>query len=208
MSHARPWRTLGAEEVRLMNLMRLLAISLGAALAIVVGGLGAAGAPAAMHVKVMGKDYASQLSRKSKPMPEGQSLVRLDHEVWGGKQEASDARVSGRYRTALDVWEYRDERSHFADMSMSLSNAKGSWRGDSIGVNTRDGSHFIRAIAYGRGAYRGLRYVAIVHDKASGAAAAHLFDVDGWIERGAAPSRQPGRDRRPARQGHRFECAS
>lgn len=181
-----------------MHLSRTLA--LGFAVGFAIGAQGASARPGgAMHVKVTGKDYASQLSMRSKPMPEGQSLVRLDHEVWGEKQEASDARVSGRYGTAFDVWEYRDERSHFADMSMSLSDAKGSWTGSSIGVNTRDGSHFIRAIAYGQAAYRGLRYVAIVHDKASGAAAAHLFDIDGWIERGTAPT---GRNRRRACQGH------
>lgn len=172
-----------------MNLVRLLAFSLGAALAIVVGVQGAAGAPAAMHVKVTGKDYASQLSVKSMPAPKG--VVRLDREVWGGRQEASDPRVAGQYRSTFDTWEYVDGRAHFADMSFSLKNAKGSWAGASMGARSTDGSHFIRAIAYGQGMYRGLRYVAIFHDKASGTAGTHLLDIDGWIERGAAPSKQP-----------------
>lgn len=172
-----------------MNLVRLLALSLGAAVVIAVGVQRAAGAPAAMHVKVTGKDSASQSSVK--PLPEVTGVLDRRHEVWGGRQDSSDARVSGRYRVAFDVWEYPDERVHFADMSMTLSGAKDSWRADSFGVNTRDGSHYIRALAYGQGAYRGLRYVAIVHDKASGSAGTHLFDVDGWIERGKAPAKQP-----------------
>jgi hypothetical protein len=172
-----------------MKLMRLLALSLAAAVVIAVGVQGAVGAPEAMHVKVTGKDSASQSSVK--PLPEVTGVLDRRHEVWAGRQDSSDARVSGRYRVAFDVWEYRDESSHFADMSMTLSNAKGSWRADSFGVNTRDGSHLIRALAYGQGAYRGLRYVAIVHDKASGSAGTHLFDVDGWIERGTAPAKQP-----------------
>jgi hypothetical protein len=46
------WRTLPAEEVMVMSLTRLLTLGFGAALSIVVGAQGAAGAPAAMHVGV------------------------------------------------------------------------------------------------------------------------------------------------------------
>jgi hypothetical protein len=172
-----------------MNLARMLAFA--GAIAVIVGVHGAAAAPAAMHVKVTGKDFAAQLKSTPKTLPQGQGLVRLDREVWGGRQEASDPRASGRYRAAFDTWEYADGRAHFTDMSMSLTNAKGSWRGNSIGARTRDGSHFIRAVAYGQGAYRGLRYVAIFHDKASGTAGTHLLEVDGWIERGTAQAKQP-----------------
>lgn len=172
-----------------MNLTRVFVVAFGAALVATAGLQGAAGATGAMHVKVTGKDYAGQLSAKSMPAPQG--VVRLDHQVWGGRQEASDQRAAGRYRSTFDTWEYRDGRVHFADMTFSLKNAKGSWAGASIGARSTDGSHFIRAVAYGRGAYRGLRYVAIFHDKASGTAGTHLLDIDGWIDRGTAPARRP-----------------
>ena len=169
-----------------MRLMRkrsvlLVALSLGSTVAIVIGVQGAAGAPAAMHVKVTGRDYASQLSVK--PLPDVPGVLDRRREVWGGRDEMSDPRVTGRYRSAFNTWEYSDGRAHFADMTFSLTNAKGAWKGSSIGVRGTDGSHFIRGVSYGAGHYQGLRYVVILYDKASGTAGTHLLDVDGWIER-------------------------
>jgi hypothetical protein len=179
---------LGAEEVTSMNLTRMLAVSLGA-VAAAIGVQGAAGAPVAMHVKVTGKDYAAQQSVKPLPVPRGVSERRF--EAWGGRVEASDARVAGRYRSTFVTWEYSDGRAHFADMTFSLKNARGSWAGRSIGARSANGSHDIRAVSYGQGAYRGLRYVAIFHDRASGSAGTHLLDIDGWIESGTVPATQP-----------------
>jgi hypothetical protein len=183
------WRTLPAEEVMVMSLTRLLTLGFGAALSIVVGAQGAAGAPAAMHVGVTGKDYAAQVS--AKPLPDVQGVLERRFETWGGRVEASDARVAGQYRSTFVTWEYSDGQAHFADIAFALKNAKGSWVSRSIGARSENGSHDIRALAYGQGAYRGLRYVAIFHDRASGSAGTHLLDIDGWIERGTAPATQP-----------------
>ena len=87
-----------------------------------------------------------------------------------GREEVSDPRVSGRYRSAFDVWEYRDGRAHFTDMTFTLTNAHGSWTGASFVARGADGSHYIRGIAYGTGTNKGLRYVMVLHDKPSGSA--------------------------------------
>jgi hypothetical protein len=61
-----------------------------------------------MHVEVTGKDFASEPSSTPRPMPEGFALIRLGHEVWGGRQEMTGPRVNGRFRAAFDWWEYPD----------------------------------------------------------------------------------------------------
>lgn len=145
--------------------MLLLALSLGVAVAIAAGVQGAAGAPTSMHVKVTGKDFASQLSLE--PLP-GRAGVSGRSEVWGGREETSDPRVSGRYGSAFGVWEYSDYRAHFTDGTYALTNARGQWKGTFYGVRGPDGSHYLFGTHEGRGAYRGLRYRTVVHDKASG----------------------------------------
>ncbi len=72
------------------------ALSLGTAVAIAVGVQGAAGAPAAMHVKITGKDWARQLASGT---DETRGRVTITHRtLWGGTARTSDPRVSGTYR--------------------------------------------------------------------------------------------------------------
>jgi hypothetical protein len=140
------------------------------------------GAPGATpgHLKVIGKDYAAGLSQRA--LPRAGNAIRL-HQVWGGRQEASDRRVSGRYRTEFVSWEYADGRVHFTDQTFTLTNPRGGFKGAAFGARCIDGSHFIRAVADGTGAYKGLRYVTVIHDRASGSAGSHLFEIDGWLDR-------------------------
>lgn len=164
-----------------MNPTRLVALSVGAAVAIVVLVQGAVGAPAAMHVKVTGKDWARELAPGTSEYRDRITVTRRTR--WGGRVEASDPRVSGTYRTVFDIWAYPDNRMHFTDASLTLANARGFWKGQSFGARGADGSHYIFGTQHGGDAYSGLRYRIFVHDRASGTAAAHTFDVDGWIER-------------------------
>ena len=66
----------------------LLALTPGAAFAMAAGIRRALGAPAAMHVEVTGKDYASQQSVR--PWPDVSGVLDRRSEVWGGRQETYD----------------------------------------------------------------------------------------------------------------------
>lgn len=172
-----------------MGVTRLLGFSLGAVVAISVGVQGAVGAPAAMHVKITGKDWARQLAPGADERRGNAVVTRRAR--WGGKAKTTDSRVSGTYRNAFDIWGYPDSRMHFADIKIVLKNPRGAWKGSGFGIREADGSHYIFATSVGSGAHAGLRYRLFVHDKASGSAEAHTFDVDGWIERATAPTPQP-----------------
>ena len=108
----------------------LFALCLVTAVAIAVGVQRAAGAPAATHAKVTAREWASQLSVT--PLP-GSPGVSRRIEVWGGREQASDSRLSGRFKARFDVWEYRDGRAHFRNGIFTLTNARGQWTGTFFG---------------------------------------------------------------------------
>jgi hypothetical protein len=174
------------EEVRRMGFTRSLAVGVLFAMALVAA---AHGASSASHAKVVGKDWARQVAPGTDERRGSAVVTRRAR--WGGREKTTDGRVSGTYRNAFDIWAYPDGRMHFADVEFVLKNARGAWNGSGFGARAADGSHYIFATSLGGGAHAGLRYRLFVHDKASGTAAAHTFDVDGWIERGAASATQP-----------------
>lgn len=146
-------------------------------------GSGTAGSAAVpYHVSITGSEDAAQL-KHGRTAVKGRVRQRRGS-LWGGRDLASDARVTGTFRSVLSEDEYPSGRIDFWS-GFTLRNAKGVWRGNGFGFRDAAGSHYISAQAKGTGAYAGLTYRTIVVDYRSGTATGHSFELFGWIERGA-----------------------
>ncbi len=169
-------------------------LPIAAATLVVAGALagsmpGAGAVTTPMHVKVVGKEWTSRLQPGTAAKKDGADVTVGD--VWGGREETSDPRVSGTYRITFDLWWYPGGAVHFPVIAYTLTNSGGKWQGASFGGRGSDGSHYVLGTAYGAGSFQGLRYRFVAYDKESGTASSHTFDLDGWIERGTAPASEP-----------------
>lgn len=131
------------------------------------------------HVKAGGRDV-TRLEARGTIKKVGDAMY-VAGATWTGTSKASTARLSGTVRVVLDTMSYPGGRED-AWGTYTLTNSSGAWQGDVRGVRTPDGRLVRFVIATGSGAYRGLRYRAVLRASGTVGATALTWGVNGWIE--------------------------
>lgn len=135
------------------------------------------------HVKIVGREVTTLeepgVASEATGAP---GDVRFgDGATWAGTSTASDRRLRGTLRLVLDEMTYEGRRQD-AWGTYALSNAEGAWKGEIRGVRTPDGRYVRFVVASGSGAYRGLRYRAVLRSSGRIGATTRSWGVNGWIE--------------------------